>query len=104
MNIQFFSSRQTAVLGLSEICVSTSISIFGSTRIDATAAPGEGAQLTVVTFFGSANVLVPPGCSIQLSGGDFFGSQSVEVEPAPGGPLIRLRAIPILGSIKVRPG
>jgi hypothetical protein len=102
MNIQFFSSRQTALP--SGWIKEWSISIFGSARIDATAAPGEGAKLSVITFFGSATVLVPQGCSIQLSGGDFFGSQSVDVEPAPGGPLIQFRAIPILGSIKVRPG
>lgn len=102
MNIQFFSTRQTALpQGWNK---ETSISIFGSTRIDATAAPGGDAKLSVVTLFGSASVRVPPGCSIRLSGMDVFGSQSVEVEPAPGGPLIQLRAIPILGSIKVRSG
>jgi hypothetical protein len=102
MNIQFFSTRQT-VLPPGWI-KEWSISIFGSTRIDASAPPGEDAKLSVITFFGSAGVSVPPGCSIRLSGADFFGSQSVEVEPAPGGPLIQLRAIPILGSIKVRAG
>lgn len=102
MNIQFFSSRKTVLpQGWAK---ETSISIFGSTRIDATAPPGEDAKLSVITLFGSAEVLVPQGCSIRLSGMDFFGSQSVEVEPTPGGPLIQLRAIPILGSIKVRPG
>jgi hypothetical protein len=102
MNIQFFSSRQTALpQGWTK---ETSLSIFGSTRIDASAAPGEDAKLSVITVFSSATVLVPVGCSVRLSGADFFGSQSVDVEPTPGGPLIQLRAIPILGSIKVRAG
>lgn len=102
MNIQFFSSRQTVLP--SGWTQESSISIFGSAEVDATAVPGEDARLRVVTFFGSAEVRVPRGCSVRLSGVDIFGSQKVEVEPSPDGPWIGVTAIPILGSIKIRSG
>jgi hypothetical protein len=47
-------------------------------------------------------VLVPPGSTVYLSGGDILGSHRVEVEPTADGPSIKIQAVPVLGSIKIR--
>lgn len=100
MYIQVLGSRRTVLpSGWGE---ETSLSVVSSARIDATAAPGEGATLTVITFLSSATVFVPVGARIQLSGGDILGSHSVDVEPSPDGPSITIQAYPVLGSIKIR--
>jgi hypothetical protein len=64
--------------------------------------PGDGAKLTIFSFLSSTTVIVPKGCQVQMSGGDVLGSHSVHVEPSEDGPLIEIRAIPVLGSIKIR--
>ncbi len=77
------------------------ISVLGPTRIDATAPSDEGAKLTVVTILCGATIVVPPSARIELSGGDVLGSHSVDVDPAEDGTLLRIQAIPVLGSIKI---
>jgi hypothetical protein len=79
-----------------------SVSVMGDTRIDATAEQGADAKLTVVAVLCDATVLVPPGSTVHLSGGDILGSHRVEVEPTADGPLIKIQAVPVLGSIKIR--
>jgi hypothetical protein len=76
-------------------------SVMSGAAIDATAQPGDGAKLTVVTALSGTTVLVPPGARIRVTGGDILGSHSVKVEPG-AGPEIEIQAIPILGSVKVR--
>ena len=78
------------------------MSVMGDTRIDATAEQGTDAKLTVVAVLCDTTVLVPPGSNVQLSGGDILGSHRVEVEPTPDGPSIKIQAVPVLGSIKIR--
>lgn len=100
MDIQVLGSRRTVLPpGWGE---ETNLCVVSSARIDATAAPGEDAKLTIITFLSSATVFVPVGARIQLSGGDIFGSHSVDVEPSPDGPSIMIQAHPILGSVKIR--
>jgi hypothetical protein len=78
-----------------------SVSVMGDTRIDATAEQGGDAKLTVVSILCGTTVLVPPGSNLQLSGGDILGSHRVKVEPSADGPLIKIQAIPVLGTIKI---
>lgn len=77
------------------------LSVMSSAPIDATAPPGDGAKLTVVTVLSGTTVLVPLGTQIRMTGGDILGSHSVKVEPG-AGPEIEIQAIPILGSVKIR--
>jgi len=79
-----------------------SVSVMGDTRIDATAEQGPDAKLTVVAVLCDTTVLVPPESNVQLSGGDILGSHRVEVDPSADGPLIRVQAVSVLGSIKIR--
>ena len=76
-------------------------SVMSGAPIDATAQPGDGAKLTVVSVLSGTTVLVPPGAQLRMTGGDILGSHSVKVEPGVG-PEIEIQAIPILGSVKVR--
>ena len=78
------------------------MSVMGDTRIDATAEQGTDAKLTVVAVLCDTTVLLPPGSNVQLSGGDILGSHRVEVEPTTDGPSIKIQAVPVLGSIKIR--
>jgi hypothetical protein len=78
------------------------LALISSGRIDATAIPGEGAKLQVISILSSTTVTVPPGSRVQLSGGDVVGRHSVNVESKPDGPLIMIRAIPVLSGIKIR--
>jgi hypothetical protein len=100
MYIQVFGRHTTALppgWG-EEIC----LSVMSDNRVDATAEQGDGAKLTVVSILCSTRVLVPPGSTVQLSGGDILGSHTVDVEASSDGPLIKIQAIPVLGSIKIR--
>ena len=81
----------------------TLISVLSSGKVDASAPPGDGAKLTIYSFLSSTTVVVPSGCRVQMSGGDILGSHSVRVDPEADGPAVEIRAIPVLGSIKVRP-
>lgn len=65
-------------------------------------AVAHSAELTVVAILCGATVLVPPGSRVQLSGGDILGSHRVDVEPRADGPLVKIQAVPVLGSIKIR--
>lgn len=78
------------------------LSFFSSSRIDATASPAADAQLRVIAILSSTTVTVSPGTRVELSGGDIVGSHSVDVESDAAGPLIRIRAVPLLSSIKIR--
>ena len=100
MYIQVFGRHKTALppgWG-EEIC----LSVMSDTRVDATADQGDGAKLTVVSILCDTTVLVPPGARVQLSGGDILGSHRVDVEASVDGPLIKIQAIPVLGSVKIR--
>ncbi|MEA2002431.1 MAG: hypothetical protein U9N84_11205 [Actinomycetota bacterium] len=102
MHIQILGSRDIALpVGWGE---ETSLSVFSSGHIDATAAPGESAKLTVITFLSSTVVRVPPGSRVQLSGANILSSQSVDVKSSADGPLIVIRAIPVFAGIKIRSG
>lgn len=99
MYIHVFGNRKTALPpGWGE---EVSLSVMSGTRLDATAEAGDDAKLTVVSILCGTKVLVPVGARVELSGGDVLGSHRVKVDPSPDGPLVRIQAIPVLGSIKI---
>jgi hypothetical protein len=75
--------------------------VLSAGRIDATEAADDGGRLTVISVLCRTKVIVPSGSRVELSGGDILGSHSVDVEPSEDGPLMKIQAIPVLGSIKV---
>jgi hypothetical protein len=78
------------------------VAILGGAQVDATAAPGEGAVLRLLTILGGAEVTVPDGARVTVGGLAILGGRSVEVSSSPDGPEIRLVAYTVLGGLRVR--
>lgn len=82
------------------------ISIFGDAELDLRGAEVTGPTLDVdaYTVFGDVVVIVPEGAPVEVSGAGFLGDTKVEVEgpPQPGMPTIRVRAVPVLGDVRIR--
>ncbi len=79
----------------------TLVAVFGGASVDATASPGDGATLKIVTILGGAEVFVPEGARVTVGGLAFLGGRHVEVPSRAEGPEIRLRAYTVLGGLKV---
>jgi hypothetical protein len=78
------------------------VAILGGAQVDATAAPGQGAVLRVLTILGGAEVLVPEGARVTVGGLALLGGRTVEVSSREDGPEIRLVAYTLLGGLRVR--
>jgi hypothetical protein len=78
------------------------VAIFGGAQVDATAAPGEGATLGLVTILGGAEVTVPAGAPVTASGVALLGGRSIDVDSMEDGPEIRLKAYTVLGGVRVK--
>jgi hypothetical protein len=78
------------------------VAIFGGGHVDATAQPGEGAVLRIVTILGGAEVIVPEGARVTLGGLALLGGRRVEVSSKEDGPEIRIVAFTVLGGLRVR--
>jgi hypothetical protein len=78
------------------------VAIFGGAHVDATAQPGEGAALMIVTILGGAEIVVPEGARVTIGGFALLGGRSVEVSSKEDGPEIRVNAYSVLGGLRVR--
>lgn len=78
------------------------VAIFGGAHVDATAAPGDGAALVIVTILGGAEIVVPDGARVTVGGFALLGGRSVEVSSKDDGPEIRITAYTVLGGLRVR--
>jgi hypothetical protein len=76
--------------------------ILSSGTLDATAAPGKGPRLTVISVVSSLTVVAARGSQISLTGWSLLGSRKVAATPLGDGPQIEVRAITILGSVRVK--
>lgn len=85
----------------------TAIGAFGSADLDfreAEWAPGADRVVTAVAVLGSVEIVVPAGTEVELRGAAFLGRRMVEVGASPAasaGPVLRVRAIAVLGSVHV---
>jgi hypothetical protein len=64
-------------------------------------------ELRVFALMGGSDVRVPEGLNVEVSEFAFMGGNDVNVgdaHPDPGGPLLRIRAISVMGGTKVRRG
>jgi uncharacterized protein DUF1707 len=64
-------------------------------------------ELTVVSVMGGADIHVPEGLNVHVSSFAFMGGNGQELgdsDPAPGGPVLRLRLISIMGGTDVTRG
>lgn len=83
------------------------VAVMGECRLDLRAAEFEGKTITIraVAVMGSVEIVVPDGIEVELTGLPIMGASSLKVRdvPAvPGSPLIRVRALALMGDVTVR--
>jgi hypothetical protein len=88
-----------------ERCVS--VAVMGGCKLDLRDAEITGPQLTInaVAVMGGVTIIVPEGIEVDVSGLSVMGGKDVrvaEVPPTPGTPVIRVRALSVMGGVTVR--
>jgi hypothetical protein len=86
-----------------------SVNIMGGSDLDLNEAElaAEHVELTVFSLMGGADVRVPDGLNVEVSDFALMGGNGVDVgdpRPDPGGPVLRLRLISIMGGTDVKRG
>lgn len=82
------------------------LAVFGSVELDLreTQIPQPEVDIRARAVFGSVEIIVPEGVDVDLTGPAIFGNRSAaRIRPAgPGAPVVRVRALAVLGSVEVR--
>ncbi len=84
-------------------------SVMGGITLDLRGAQCDGAVVTIdaLAVMGSIDVVVPDGTPVDLVGLAVMGDRTLRVgdgPPQPGRPLVRVRALAVMGSVTVRQG
>lgn len=87
----------------------TSINVMGGSDLDLNDAElaDEHVELTVFSLMGGADVHVPDGLNVEVTDFALMGGNKVDIgdpRPDPGGPVLRLRLISIMGGTDVKRG
>jgi hypothetical protein len=87
----------------------TAVNIMGGSDLDLNDAElaEEHVELTVFSLMGGSDIYVPDGLNVEVSDFAFMGGNGVRIgdpRPDPGGPLLRLRLISIMGGTDVKRG
>lgn len=81
------------------------MAVFGDSTLDMRQAITDGDEITVraVAGCGDVRLMVPAGSRVEISGFALFGSKRSEVigDPAPGGPVVRVKAWALFGDVNV---
>jgi hypothetical protein len=85
------------------------VNIMGGADLDLNDAElaADEVQMTVFSLMGGADVRVPEGLNVELSEFAFMGGNGSELgneRPDPGGPVLKLRVISIMGGTDVKRG
>ena len=85
----------------------TAVAVMGGCTLDLRAAEIEGPEIavTAVAVMGGIDVIVPEGIEVELTGIAIMGGKQCrvkDVRPAPGTPIVRVRAFALMGSVMVR--
>ncbi len=85
----------------------TVINVMGGTDVDLREALIEGGrvEITVLSLMGGSDITVPEGVHVEIGGFALLGGNDSQVrgpKPAPGAPVVRVRAISIMGGTDVR--
>jgi len=81
------------------------VAVFGDSTIDLReASAGEEIEIRAVSVFGDVHIVVPPGCRVEMSGVALFGDKRRELAggESPTGPLVRVKAVAVLGDVRVQ--
>jgi hypothetical protein len=87
----------------------TSINVMGGSDLDLNDAElaAEYVELTVFSLMGGADIYVPDGLNVEVADFALMGGNKVDIgdpRPDPGGPVLRLRMISIMGGTDVKRG
>ena len=87
----------------------TSLNIMGGADLDLNDAElaAERTELTIFSLMGGAEVYVPEGLNVEVSDFALMGGNEVDVRdsrPDPGGPVLHVRLISIMGGTNIRRG
>ena len=87
----------------------TSLNIMGGSDFDLNDAELSAArtEMTIFSLMGGADVYVPDGLNVEISDFALMGGNDVDIraaQPDPGGPVLHLRLISIMGGANVRRG
>jgi ketosteroid isomerase-like protein len=86
----------------------TVVNVMGGADVDLTRAIVEGAEteITVFSLMGGSDVVVPDGVHVELTGFAVMGGNDLRLEdaapPAPGAPVVRVRAYSLMGGTDVK--
>ncbi len=85
------------------------INVMGGSNLDLNDAELSDAytEMTVYAIMGGADIRVPEGLNVEISDFGFLGGNDVDIgpeQPDPGGPVLRLKMISILGGSSVKRG
>jgi DUF1707 SHOCT-like domain len=85
------------------------VNVMGGSDLDLNDAElaGDDVELTVFSLMGGAEIRLPAGLNVELSEFAFMGGNDVTLgdeRPDPGGPVLRLRLVSIMGGADVKRG
>ncbi len=88
---------------------STNLNVMGGSDLDLNQVElaSDEVELTVLAVMGGSDIRVPEGLNVEVSELAIMGANSVDVgeqRPHPGGPVLRLRLLSIMGGIDVKRG
>ena len=97
--VNAFRSARHRVVGLTPPRI-TVISLLGASHVELDEARllGDDLQVTAVAVLGVVEVAVPAGLAVDVAGARLAGPDA----PLPGAPRIRVRGVPIFGTVRVR--
>ena len=92
---------------LGELC--TALNVMGGSDLDLNDAElaAERVELRVFSLMGGSNIRVPDGLNVEVSDFALMGGNAVDIgdpRPDPGGPVLHLRLISIMGGTDVKRG
>lgn len=85
------------------------VNVLGGTDLDLSAVelPTDGVELKVVSVLGGAEITLPLRLNVEISELSILGGNEIDIgdeQPNPGGPVVHLRLVTVLGGAKVRRG
>jgi Domain of unknown function (DUF1707) len=85
------------------------VNVLGGTELDLTEAElaSDRVELKIVTVLGGGEITVPEGLNVEISEVAILGGNGVDIReahPDPGGPVVHVRLITILGGVEIRRG
>ncbi|MCM3924923.1 cell wall-active antibiotics response protein, partial [Frankia sp. AiPs1] len=83
------------------------VAVMGGCELDLReiAFPTDALMITAVAVMGGIEIIVPEGVEVEVTGVSIMGGRSVKVAATPrrpGMPVVRIRAIAVMGGVEVR--